>query len=141
MIYYSDGFTIVGNPSPIGGGYTIVNEFDNLIKTETIYKVGLINNEAELLGVLEALKLCSRRDTIITDSQNTMAWIKSGNPKARPDLKDLCVEAKEMASYKQVSIIWKPRAVNLAGIYNERYKASSSIDKPIKLHLLKKETL
>lgn len=119
MVYYSDGFTLISNPSPIGGGYTIVDEYDNLIKTETIYKKGLTNNEAELLGVLEALKLCSRKDTIITDSQNTMAWIKNANPKARPDLKELCVEAKELVSYKQVSIIWKPRAANLAGIYNE----------------------
>jgi ribonuclease HI len=125
MIYYSDGFTLIGNPSPLGGGYTIVDESNDLIKTETVYKKGLANNEAELLGVLEALKLCSRQDTIITDSQNTLAWIKSGNPKARPDLKEMCIEAKELVSYKQVSVIWKPRAVNLAGIYNELCRESN----------------
>jgi ribonuclease HI len=126
MIIYSDGFTLISNPSPIGGGYTIVDEFDNLIKTETIYKKGMTNNEAELLGVLEALRLCSHQDTVVTDSRNTMAWIKSGNPKARPDLKDLCSEAKKLVSYKQVSVIWKPRAVNLAGIYNEEHIESNA---------------
>jgi ribonuclease HI len=120
MIYYTDGFTIGGNPGKVGGGYTIVDERNNLIEHVTIEKPGVTNNETELLGVLAALKLCSHGDKIITDSENTRAWIKSGKPKARPDLKPLCAEAKELAERKQVTIEWQSRAQNLAGIYNEQ---------------------
>jgi ribonuclease HI len=124
MIYYTDGFTIGGNPGKVGGGYTIVDEGNNLVEQVTIEKPGMTNNETELLGVLAALKLCSKGDKIITDSENTRAWIKSSNPKARPDLKPLCAEAKELAERKQVVVEWQPRGSNLAGIYNEQ-KAST----------------
>lgn len=120
MIYYTDGFTIGKNPSPVGGGYTIVDENDTLIKQVAIEKPGMTNNETELLGVLEALKICRNGDKIVTDSENTRAWIKSGNPKARPDLKPLCVEAKELVERKKVTVEWQPREANLAGIRNEQ---------------------
>lgn len=120
MIYYTDGFTIGGNPSSVGGGYTIVDEHNNLIETRVIEKEAFTNNEAELLGVLEGLRLCKPGDKIITDSMNTVYWIKSGNPKKRPDLKDLCEEAKRLVEQKQVIVEHQPRESNLAGIYNEQ---------------------
>jgi ribonuclease HI len=132
MIYYTDGFTIEGNPSSVGGGYTIVDEGGNLIETKVIKKEGFTNNEAELLGVLEGLKLCKPGDKIITDSMNTIYWIRSGNPKKRPDLKELCAEAKRLVEQKQVTVEHQPRALNLAGIYNEQRESerAATVAKP-----------
>ncbi len=127
MIYHTDGFTIGGNPGKVGGGYTIVDETDTLVEHVAVEKAGMTNNEAELLGVLAALRVSSGGDKIVTDSRNTMAWVKSGNPKARPDLKPLCVEAKELAESKRVTIEWQPRAANLAGIYNEQKTANTPL--------------
>ena len=57
MKYYTDGFQIGGNPSRIGGGYTIVDETNTLIERKVIKRFGFTNNEAEILGIAEALRL------------------------------------------------------------------------------------
>lgn len=119
--YYTDGFTIRGNPSKVGGGYTIINENNEVLITENIEKVGMTNNEAELLGVWHALHLCNEFDVVSTDSMNTIAWLRTNNLKkvARQNLLDIIKECKEIVASKQVNIIWEGREHNLAGIHNE----------------------
>ena len=123
MIFHADCFIYGGNPSKKGGGYTITDERGELILQEEVLKCGFTNNEGELLGVLKALMLASHGDTVVTDSQNAIAWIKSGKPKARPDLTEFAALAKKLAAHKGVSVRWTPRAQNAAGVYNEQHQA------------------
>lgn len=129
MIYYADGYTINSNPSNTGGGYTVVDENNKLIEEKEFLIKGFTNNEAELRSALAAIAIASHNDTVIIDSMNTFYWIRSGNPKARPDLKELCSSAKRLARQKNISIIWKPREENLAGHYNERMKKDGWVKK------------
>lgn len=121
MKYYIDGFTIRKNPSPTGGGYTIFNENNVLIKTENIKKVGMTNNEAELLGLFNCLKVSSAHDEISTDSMNTITWVRSKKDKkiARQDLLEIIRECRKMIQDKHINLLWESRDYNLAGIYNE----------------------
>ena len=125
MKWYIDGFTIGGNPSSVGGGFTVLDENNKLIKQEQIFKEKFTCNEGELLGMLYATKIASENDTIITDSKNTIFWVKSGRPKARPDLTQQASEAKEMIEQKNLIIEWCGRDKNLAGIYNDKPRVYS----------------
>ena len=124
--YYCDGYCIQKNPSDIGGGYTIVDENNQLIKTEQILKSNFTNNEAELLGVLETAKICNQGDIISTDSQIIIKWISGiknkrhlENKSARKDLNHLKEEAYQLIKEKQINLIWQMRENNRAGWYNE----------------------
>lgn len=122
MTYYIDGYTIWSNPSETGGGYTIFDSNNNLIKTVEVLKEGFTNNEAELIAVNECAKLCEIGDTIITDSTNTIKWVsKKPNlkKKKRRDLYSIKLETFELIANKNINLVWKPREENLAGIYNE----------------------
>jgi|ERR1035441_100156 hypothetical protein len=124
MTYHCDCFVYGGNPSDKGGGFTITDEQGNLLWQVEKLKPGFTNNEGELLGVLYAAMLASHGDTIVTDSQNTIAWTRSGNPKARPDLRSFAGLAKKLISLKTLTLIWKPREENAAGVYNENHHSS-----------------
>jgi ribonuclease HI len=121
MTYYFDGFTLYGNPSPKGGGFTVTDVDGMLIKRQEVFKVGMTNNEAELLGCLFSAKLANHGDTLVTDSKNTIAWVRRGIPKARPDLTPEASEAKELIKLKNLTLEFVPREENLAGILNETY--------------------
>lgn len=79
----------------------------------------MTNNEVELLGVVHATKLGRMGDIIITDSMNSIHWIKNRICKARPDLKPKAIEAFDNLKKKGVILIHKSREVNLAGQYIE----------------------
>lgn len=119
-ILYADGFNIGSNPSKIGGGYTITDGHGNIVSQKRILKVGFTNNEGELLGVLEALELIDNFGEVYTDSTNTVAWVKKGKSKARPDLNQECAKAKYLLEKKNIKLIWLSRDENLAGIENEK---------------------
>lgn len=121
MRYYIDGFTLRRNPSPTGGGYTIFNENNVLLKTENIKKVGMTNNEAELLGLWNCLKLVHESDEISTDSMNTISWIRTKKDKkiARQDLIEIIRDCRKIITEKKINLLWEGRDYNLAGIYNE----------------------
>jgi len=125
---YSDGYTILKNPSDIGGGFVIIGT-KKAFYEEEIKKQGMTNNEAELLGVYKALQIADKNSIIYTDSQNTMAWIKSGKPKARPDLKEICQQAKKLKAIKNIDIKWVPRDENDAGIYIEEQQYEEQMDR------------
>jgi hypothetical protein len=127
MTYHTDCFVYGGNPSSKGGGFTITDEQGNLLWQVEKLKPGFTNNEGELLGVLYAAMLASHGDTIVTDSQNTIAWTKSGKPKARPDLTSFAALAKRLIALKSLSLMWTPRQQNKAGIYNENHHASMTL--------------
>jgi hypothetical protein len=118
MKYYVDGFTLGGNPG-YGGGYTIVNEFGDLIEEKTHYKDNYTNNEGEVLGLKRALELAKSGDIISTDSQNNLYWLCSGSSKVRKDLDIILSESKSLLYDSGVEIVWERREYNLAGIYNE----------------------
>lgn len=119
MKYYTDGFMIGKNPSTLGGGYTIVDEDNNLIRREVIERIGYTNNEAELKGVLETLKICKEEDQVSTDSMCILSWVHAGRSKVRPDLNQMMAEAQELKLRKNVNLMWERRDFNLAGRLNE----------------------
>lgn len=118
---YSDGYTLIKNPSDIGGGFVVMNELKQLLAHFEINKKGMTNNEVELLGVLKATELAREYDTIITDSTNTLAWVLSPKRKikARPDLKPQADLAYSNILQKHLELIQEPRDTNLAGNYIE----------------------
>lgn len=119
MKLYTDGYTLIGNPSPKGGGFTVVNKENKLLIHERIEKEGLTNNEAELRGLNWALKEGKTGDEISTDSNVVLSWLRRGKTKARKDLNELIQECVRLKKEKSISLIWEGRDSNLAGIYNE----------------------
>lgn len=117
--YYCDGFVLGKNGKSLGGGYTIVDEHNKLIARETLYKEKFTNNDGEILGVYNALKLCDCLDVVSTDSMVAITWTRSGFSKARPDLNNLLRECRFLLKDKCINLIWEERNYNLAGIYNE----------------------
>jgi ribonuclease HI len=130
-VLHCDGYTIGGNPSRTGGGFTIFDqETRTLVFTHRIFRNPVsdsplfTNNEAELLAAVFALTMVEVGGIVVTDSENTRAWIASGKPKARPDLAWLAGIGKALVEHKKVTLEWRPREVNLAGMYNEeKYNA------------------
>lgn len=116
---FVDGYTIGRNPSKIGGGFSIFDKQDNLLEEVEVKKYWMTNNEAELLGMTRALELATTNSIIYTDSRNTMAWVKSGRPKARMDLQPIALKARRLIEEKNITVCWVPREMNLAGIYLE----------------------
>lgn len=55
----------------------------------------------------------------MTDSQVVRSWVRSGKPKARPDLEEKATLAKELVARKNLRVEWRPREQNKAGIWNE----------------------
>lgn len=119
MKYYTDGFMYGDNPSPIGGGYTITDENGELIHREVVKKEGYTNNEAEIGGILWALRNAETGDAISTDSMCCLTWANGGKSKARPDLKEILQECKKLMEEKAINLMWEGRDFNLAGIMNE----------------------
>ena len=140
MKYYTDGFCRASNPSPYGGGYTIVDENNNLIRHEEVEKVGFTNNEGEILGILGAAKLAKEGDQISTDSMCCLGWANAGKSKARPDLNHIFQECKRLIADKKLNLMWERRDFNLAGIYNEN-KSSERQKKFGKKHKLNDTTV
>lgn len=122
MTYHADGFCLLQNPSPKGGGYTVVDENGKIIKHEVFSKKGWTNNEAELWGIYSAIKIAQNGDTVITDSQCCKLWAHNGKTKTRPDLNFMCREANELMRTKGIHLQWRPREENLAGHYNEKFE-------------------
>ena|SRR3990167_1674383 len=122
MIIYFDGYCLGRNPSPIGGGYSVVNKKGKLLKHERINKVSFTNNEAELLGAFSAVGIAKPYDTIVTDSQIIIHWIWNGQTSSRADLDEMCKGLKEEILKKQINLAWLPRKYNLAGHYNEQFE-------------------
>lgn len=119
MKYYTDGWMMGNNPSPLGGGFTITNESGEVIKREEIYKKGFTNNEAEIRGIEFALEYADKGDTVSTDSMCCLTWARTGKSKARPDLKERLQHCKLLFTEKEINLMWEGRDFNLAGIYNE----------------------
>jgi ribonuclease HI len=119
MKYYTDGFVIGHNPSDIGGGYTITDDRGLVLKQEHIYKKKFTNNEGEMLGVIETLRLARKGDSISTDSMCILSWINKGSSKARPDFNILLKEARKLKEDKEINLMWEGRDFNLAGQVNE----------------------
>lgn len=120
MKYYTDGWMKGSkNPSPYGGGYTIINEDGDLIRFIDIKQPNFTNNDAEIKGIIETLNLCEMFDEISTDSMCCLTWINSGRSKARPDLHDLLQKGNLLMKEKHINLMWEGRKYNLAGKYNE----------------------
>lgn len=119
MKYYTDGFVLGRNGNSKGGGYTIVDQHSKLIARETVYKEKFTNNDGEILGVYNALKMADVLDVISTDSMVAITWVKSGFSKARPDLNILLRECQFLMKDKCINLMWEGRNYNLAGQYNE----------------------
>lgn len=123
MKYYSDGFLTSQYPNNKGGGFTVMNLKNELIIRENIIKLGITNNEVELLGCIYALTIAENGDTVSVDSKNTIAWITNPFKKkrARKDLDEFKNLGYKIINSKDIKLIWEPREVNMAGWYNEEF--------------------
>jgi ribonuclease HI len=119
LTYYVDGFVLDRNPSPRGGGFTVVNERNEHIITHTIMQPGFTNNDGELLAIGYAAHIAQMGDTIITDSQPAMWWVRTGMPKKRQDLRPIASRIRTWVRAKQLNVVWERRETNLAGHHNE----------------------
>lgn len=120
--FHTDGFVDGKNGEAKSGGCTVFKNGKLLERLTAQNDGGFTNNEAELMGVLRALKYADDGDEIVTDSMNTLAWIGSRKPKARPDLKEQASEANTLLHLKKVNLYWASRNENQAGNYNEFIK-------------------
>ena len=115
------------NPSP-GGGFTIVNEQNELVKRVEMRKAGWTNNDAELWAVAGAVHIAKVGDIIRSDSEVMVKWwVPRGICKSRPDLNKLCQFAHNGIRDKRLSLVWVPREENLAGIYNDHHKTKAPV--------------
>lgn len=124
MKYFVDGFMIGKNPSPYGGGFTVVNEQNELVKHHVLdWKHGELftNNHAEILAIAYAAHIAQTGDGIVTDSQAAYYWTKNGFCTKRPDLSKIAAKAHHWVWKKRLRLEWLPRTVNLAGHYNEQH--------------------
>jgi ribonuclease HI len=119
MRYDVDGFLIGRNPSPQGGGFTVIDEDHRLIAHHTFYKPNFTNNEAELWAMAAGVFAAAQNDIIRSDSQCIVSWVAGGRCKSRPDLQTLCDTCYHVIHQKNLCIFWIEREQNLAGIYNE----------------------
>ena len=120
MKYYCDGWMMGSkNPSPYGGGFTVVDEDKVLIVREDIFKEVFTNNEAEIRGIKFALEYAEEGDSVSTDSLCCLSWVRKGRSKARPDLYVLLDQCNDLFNQKKINLLWEAREFNLAGIFNE----------------------
>jgi ribonuclease HI len=134
--WHVDGFTLGRQPSPRGGGFTVVRGSGALVVHHTFHltahaalrqRFGIdparwfTNNEAELWAVLYATWKAGPNDTIYTDSNTAWHWVRNGWCKARNDLDKLAYAAAQLIDVKDLTVVQIPRDENLAGIYNETH--------------------
>ena len=106
-----------------GGGFTIVDESNKLLCRIPIRKRNITSSEVELWAVAGAVHLAHMGDIIRSDSQViSRYWVPAGRCKARPDLNALCQFAHDGIHDKRLTLVWIPRAQNLAGIVNDKHK-------------------
>ncbi len=118
--YYTDGWMMGTNPSPYGGGFTVMDSEGKLIIREEIHENGFTNNEAEIRGIKYALEYAVSGDTVSTDSMCCLSWVNKGKSKARGDLFELLQECNYLLKSKGINLVWEGREFNLAGVYNEK---------------------
>jgi len=123
---FADGFLFRANPSPTGGGYTVVNKQGEVLAREIIEQPGLTNNEAELRGLIRAIELAEKRSSVGTDSRVARAWVCRGRSRARRDLRTILKRTRKLLLEKEVEIVFVPRELNPAGILNDRQRPARS---------------
>lgn len=136
MEIHTDGYTIGGNPSPQGGGYTLiaVEDGDTKVLKQEEFDRPITNNEAEMLGLIAAIELAQKGDTVVTDSNISLIWLFRGYASARRDLDPIIAAAKKLANEKkahiknyqplneaEIVIEWRGRDENEAGNFNEMF--------------------
>lgn len=119
---HADGFVMGKNPSPVGGGYTLVDGQGKLLLRREIRDLeSFTNNDGELRGLVHALLIAKQNDIVVTDSKTVYWWVTKGRAKARPDLNPICRMGNRAMKDKKVEVRWVRREENLAGIYNDDY--------------------
>ncbi len=120
-VFHTDGFVNGVNSKATSGGFTVFKNGEFLIKEDckSLTYAVFTNNEAELLGVCYAIDKAEEGDEIITDSMNTLAWLRRGRIKTRIDLNKILSVYNKMLHKKRLNIYWLPRNENLAGNWNE----------------------
>lgn len=108
MALYATGWVYEMNPSPVGGGLMVVNQAGVVLAHATINLAGLTENEAELLALLMATALAIVDEDLYSKSKTAIAWVKSGRPKARMDLYEICHEALNLKGEKRLLVSYLP---------------------------------
>ena len=122
MVFDVDGYMWGKNPAP-GGGFTIVNEHNELVKRIPVKKAKWTNNDAELWAVAGAVQIAQTGDTIRSDSEVIVKWwVPRGVCKSRPDLNKLCQFVHNGLRDKRLTLVWVSRNENRAGLYNDTHK-------------------
>lgn len=120
MEIHCDGFTFEGNPSKIGGGWSVLG--DGIKVRVSVEKEGMTNNEVELRGLLRAAMEAQHGDTLVSDSEICLSWVSRGRSGSRPDLLPFSKNAHALIRGKDLKLEWSPRGKNLAGIWNDKDK-------------------
>lgn len=122
MRFHVDGFLLSEtNPSPKGGGWTVVAE-SGIIRKRREQKILMSNNRAEICAILEALTMADDYDSIYSDSDVAIGWIRGKLPKKAIDLdeiKEFVNQARKLYKDKHITIHWVNRDNNIAGWENE----------------------
>lgn len=127
MTYYVDGYMYSASPC-YAGGFSVTDE-DGVLLARRFFKTEpprkWTNMDGELWAVAYAAQLAAPEDTICSDSEVVVKWwVPRGHCKTRLDLCPLALMTHEAVEYKNLSLIWVPRAKNLAGIYNDQHRAA-----------------
>jgi len=85
-------------------------------------------NQAEYLGMREALLVANDGDTICSDSQLVVGQLTKGWAVNAQTIKSLFEECKQIYDRKHVTIRWVNRRDNLAGHVLERLKGKNMFD-------------
>lgn len=117
-VYHTDGYCSKNGSRNSIGGCTVFKD-GKLLTSFELEKRGVTSNECELWALLFAIQDAANDSEIVTDSNVVYCWTKSGNPKARPDLKPECELAKKLIQEKNLDVYWASREENQAGHYNE----------------------
>ena len=124
MNYYADGSSTIG----VKSAHCVTDENGVILIFKETFASSLMNvreftnNEEEYRGVIAALKLASRGDTVYTDSQLVYHQIRGDWKINKVHLIPFCREASELRHNKGVEVAWIGREYNLAGLVFDAMK-------------------
>lgn len=122
-----DGWCQGSNPSTSGGA-TVVRASDKKMWEKRFKAERITNNMMELEAGVLAAEVAEEGDLLVTDSKVVVHY--ATNPKTRrrskhPQLLRPGTKLAELLVEKNLTLEWRPREGNLAGIHNEGFEVDA----------------